>query len=217
MKEISMINYKTIREQVSTYIRDQILQSKIKPGERILEQEIADELEISRGPVRESLRQLEQEGLLEYRRNRGCVVREFQKEDAAEIFFIRSALEAASVMYCEGNIPDSLLAQMEEVLNRMQDTADNGELTEFVEQDQMFHSLIVKACGLERLYALWNSLTPVSIALFMTDSRKNFVLKKQYLRHKQVLEALKSKNVDQAQKAIYAHYVKTEALFSDKE
>ena len=58
-----MINYKTIREQVSTYIRDQILQSKIKPGERILEQEIADELEISRGPVRESMRQLEQEGL----------------------------------------------------------------------------------------------------------------------------------------------------------
>ena len=145
------------------------------------------------------------------------MVREFQKEDAAEIFFIRSALEAASVMYCEGNIPDSLLAQMEEVLNRMQNTAENGELTEFVEQDQMFHSLIVKACGLERLYALWNSLTPVSIALFMTDSRKNFVLKKQYLRHKQVLEALKSKDVDQAQKAIYAHYVKTEALFSDKE
>ena len=208
-----MINYKTIREQVSTYIRDQILQSKIKPGERILEQEIADELEISRGPVRESLRQLEQEGLLEYRRNRGCVVREFQK---AEIFFIRSALEAASVMYCEGKIPDNLQEQMEKVLNQMQDIAEDGGLTEFVEKDQAFHSIIVKACGLERLYALWNSLTPVSIALFMTDSRKNFVLQKQYLRHKQVFEALKSGDADLAQKEIYAHYIKTEALLSNK-
>ena len=211
-----MINYKTIREQVSTYIRDQILQSKIKPGERILEQEIADELEISRVPVRESLRQLEQEGLLEYRRNRGCVVREFQKEDAAEIFFIRSALEAASVMYCEGKIPDNLQEQMEKVLNQMQDIAEDGGLTEFVEKDQAFHSIIVKACGLERLYALWNSLTPVSIALFMTDSRKNFVLQKQYLRHKQVFEALKSGDADLAQKEIYAHYIKTEALLSNK-
>ena len=144
------------------------------------------------------------------------MVREFQNEDAADIFFIRSSLEAASVMYCEGKIPDSLQEQMEKILNQMQDTAKDDGLTEFVEQDQAFHSMIVKACGLERLYALWNSLTPVSIALFMTDSRKNFVLQKQYLRHKQVFEALKSGDADLAQKAIYAHYIKTEALLCNK-
>ena len=200
------LNHKTIREQVAAHIRNLILQGELKPGERVLEQEIADVLGVSRGPVRESLRQLEQEGLLEYRRNRGCVVRKFSKEDAAEVFFLRSILESSSVELCGGILSSEILDAMEHVLEQMKIEMDRGSVTGFVEQDQIFHGLIAKACGMDRLYTLWNNLNSVGIALFLTDSRKNFQLKEQFLRHKKVLDALKSGDLSEEKKVIVEHY-----------
>lgn len=207
-----MLNHETIREQVSTYIREQILQMKLKPGERVIEQDLAEELAISRGPIREAMRQLEQEGLLEYRRNRGCIVKHFSREDNAEIFYLRSSLEICSVRYCGGNIPEELLWKMGDALEQMKSRIEKEGISGFVDQDQEFHSLIARACGLKRLYSLWDSLTPVNIVLFMTDNRKNFLLETQYDRHMQVLEALRSKDVELACQVIGNHYNKSAAL-----
>ena len=72
--------------------------------------------------------------------------------------------------------------------------------------------MIARACGLKRLYSLWDSLTPVNIVLFMTDNRKNFLLETQYDRHMQVLEALRTRDVDVACQALSNHYNKSVAL-----
>ena len=207
-----MLNHETIREQVSTYIKEQILQMKLKPGERVIEQVLAEELAISRGPIREAMRQLEQEGLLEYRRNRGCIVKHFSREDNVEIFYLRSSLEICSIRYCGGNIPEEILSEMERTLEQMKARIEKEGISGFVDQDQEFHGLIARACGLKRLYSLWDSLTPVNIVLFMTDNRKNFLLETQYDRHMQVLEALRTRDVDVACQALSTHYNKSVAL-----
>ena len=66
------LDYRTLRENVADEIRMKILNGDMKPGDKIIEQELASEFGISRGPVREALRQLEQEGMVEYSRNVGC-------------------------------------------------------------------------------------------------------------------------------------------------
>lgn len=63
---MSKLRYQTLRENVAKVIREKILNKELKPGMRIIEQNLSDELEVSRGPIREALRQLEQEGVVEY-------------------------------------------------------------------------------------------------------------------------------------------------------
>lgn len=73
---MSKLRYQTLRENVTKVIREKILNRELQPGMRIIEQNLSEELEVSRGPIREALRQLEQEGVVEYTRNVGCSVKE---------------------------------------------------------------------------------------------------------------------------------------------
>ena len=208
-----MINYQTIREQVANYLRSKILHLEILPGERVLEQDIADELGVSRGPVRESLRQLEQEGLLEYRRNRGCIVRKFEKADAAEVFYIRAKLESAAAEACGGLLDENILQEMRDILLEIKAACEEGNTATFFEKDEVFHALLIKACGMQRLFDMWNSLSSVGFALFLTDKHQKFDVSWQYERHVQFYEAICSGDVQKAVAVIHDHYLKTNALF----
>lgn len=83
---MARLHYRTLRENVVDAIRTKILNRELVPGMRIIEQDIATEFGISRGPVREALRQLEQEGLIEYSRNVGCSVKGVSMDDVYEIY-----------------------------------------------------------------------------------------------------------------------------------
>ena len=87
------LNYKTLRQEVVDEIRQRILTGDFQAGERIKENEMAQQLGVSRGPVREALRQLEQEGLVQYERNVGCSVAQVSGQDVYEICLLRATLE----------------------------------------------------------------------------------------------------------------------------
>ena len=136
--------HETLRETVYSYLRKQIISMELRPGDRINEKLLADTLNVSRGPLREALRQLEQEGLVEYSRNRGCRVREFTVSMAREVFLIRAALEAASCRYLNGAVPAETLDRLEALLAQMKPLQGNSEesLADFIQLDQDFHSAI---------------------------------------------------------------------------
>lgn len=81
-----MIIRKTLREQVVEILRHKILSGEIKPGERIIEAKVAEELKVSRGPLREALRQIEEEGLVVYEAQKGCVVKTMTYEEMQETY-----------------------------------------------------------------------------------------------------------------------------------
>lgn len=81
---MSELLYQTLRESVVNAIRTKIMNHQLRPGERIVELELAQEFQTSRGPIREALRQLENEGIVEYTRNVGCSVRTFSFWDSYE-------------------------------------------------------------------------------------------------------------------------------------
>ena len=99
---MAKIMRQTLREQVTQAIRMKLLTGQLKPGTRIVEQEMAEELGVSRGPVREALRQIEQEGLVEYASHVGCFVKDFNAQDVYEVYLLRANLEILSVKMCDG-------------------------------------------------------------------------------------------------------------------
>ena len=82
---MSKLRYKTLRENVADEIRTRIMNQEYVPGMRIMEQNLSEELGVCRGPIREALRQLEQEGLLTYERNVGCSISSLDINDVYEI------------------------------------------------------------------------------------------------------------------------------------
>lgn len=203
---------KPLHKQISGSLRNRILRLEIKPGERILEQNIADEFDTSRGPVREAMRQLEQEGLLEYRYHGGCIVRDLKQEDASEVFFVRASLECTSLEYCKGVIAPEILEEMEVLLCQLRDAAWSGDFKLFIAKNERFHALIMEASGLRRLRGMWESLASVGAALFLPKKNKNTIMRRQYSRVARTYEALRAGEIKKAQKHIYGHYLKTGLL-----
>ncbi len=187
-----------------------------KSGERIVEDDLSKRLGISRGPIREALRQLEQEGLVEYRQNKGCVVRELRVEDAAEIFIIRSALECASVNNCKHGINEDSLRKMSNILKEMKSLSLQNSIEHFLDCDQRFHATIAEASGMKQIYRTWDALSSFNYVLFLTKKRSCFNMDNQYERHLVVYEALCTGDMQKASEAISEHYTKTSALFCEE-
>ena len=210
MIESSKVKHSTIRQQVAEIIRKDILRGKLFPGDRIVEVEIAERLEISRGPVREAIRQLEEEGLVTYSPNKGCSVTTLDPIDAWEIYLLRAELETLAIRLCKGDIGSDALKEMKISIEKMVIAAESGDITEMVEQDHDFHSAICKAANKKRLYKLWASLNSTSYAIFLTViSAKVRPLSEVPSIHQVVLEALVTCNQELACQAVTNHYLST--------
>ena len=130
---------KTLREQIAEILRKKILSGEIKPGERLIEAEISEEYQVSRGPVREALRQIEEEGLITYLSHKGCIVRELTYEDMQESYLIRSALEMLAVEIYEANLPKEYEDEIEEIIKEMEGASNLKDVYSIVELDERFH------------------------------------------------------------------------------
>ena len=151
------LTFQTLREKVAEEIRLKIFNQELTPGMRIIEQELSDELGVSRGPIREALRQLEQEGMIEYARNIGCSVREITTQDVYETYLLRSNYEILAVRLYEAKFTDEEIARMEEALELMKSlTLDN--YSKVITYGSMLHSVIVEKAGLARLTKAWADL-----------------------------------------------------------
>lgn len=207
---MAKIMRKTLREQVTDVIRLRILKGEIQPGERIVEQEMAETLGVSRGPVREALRQIEQEGLVEYVSHVGCSVKEFNDRDIYEIYLLRADLEILSVKLCEGKFSPETVARLEEICQDMAQLQDVEYFDETIRNDNEFHACIVREAGLERLYQLWSSLTPCNTIVFYTrPGPTEFAVHNQNRIHQKVLDAIRTQDQAVICQALLDHYMET--------
>lgn len=207
---MAKIMRQTLREQVTQAIRMKLLTGELKPGTKIVEQEMAEELGVSRGPVREALRQIEQEGLVEYTSHVGCSVKDFTAQDVYEVYLLRANLEILSVKMCEGRFSQQTLKKMEEILNRMDSIEDLEHFDEAIENDNEFHECIIKESKLTRLYTLWNSMSGGNTIVFYRGAGKSeYVIHNQRKIHQKVFDALKTGDVSLICSILMEHYMET--------
>lgn len=215
---ISEFSYKTLREEVVIVLRKRILNGEIKPGERIKELEISKELNISRGPVREALRQIEQEGLVIYSPNKGCTVKTISPNDMTEVYLIRSTLEALAVKIYSGNMKESTIAKLERLAEKIGEMAEKNDLSGIVENDEEFHSTIVKEADVKLLYDTWKCFEGENAAIYFTMQNSNLMPRKHLVRnHMAIVNAFKEKDLNNICQVIQTHYmVVPEDLYKSK-
>lgn len=126
--EPSIDSLQTRKDLVAIAIRDSILRGRFKPGEKLDQQQIGDELKVSRSPVREALRALDAEGLITLIPNRGAVVTERSLPELEELYFTRSLIEGIAIVRSAPNMDETTLWKLEGILDAADRTDDYGEL-----------------------------------------------------------------------------------------
>ncbi|MCP9949186.1 MULTISPECIES: GntR family transcriptional regulator [Actinomadura] len=162
-----------LADQIREFIVEGISSGRWEPGERIVERRIASELGVSQGPVREALRQLEAQRLIETLPNRGARVRDFTERDLAEIFPVRAGLERTAVELALPRLAGCLDA-LEEHNRRLGEAAGGGDLHEQMRLSIAFHREIVESAGNRLLVSVWEGLgielwTTLSLRLHHTE------------------------------------------------
>jgi DNA-binding GntR family transcriptional regulator len=146
---------------IAARLRLAILNGYFDPGARLPEESLARTMGVSRGPIREALVQLEREGLIVIRRNRGAFVAQLAREDLEEVYTLRVAIEQLAVQRAVALAKDDAIAEMQAVVDDIAARMERGITEqEAAELDLHFHDLIYRAANHRRLYETWTNLRP---------------------------------------------------------
>jgi DNA-binding GntR family transcriptional regulator len=151
----------SLGEDVADRLRQAILLGELAPGQHLREEELADRLEVSRGPVRDAFVLLEREGLIRSSRRRGVTVVELTRDDLDEIYTLRSALEPlATTLAIQRATPGDLTEIEQSLAEMVAALAGTRKITErdAADLDVSFHDAIYRAAHHDRLYAAWSQI-----------------------------------------------------------
>ena len=148
---------------ITDVLRAQILDGELEPGAHVNEVHVSERFEVSRGPVRQAVQRLVQEGLLTHARNRGTRVVELDLDDVADVYQVRAALEREAGLALLPDVPASLLDQLDEVLVEMSQAVDQDSWSAISLADVRFHQSIVNAAQSPRLSRIFSTLVAESL------------------------------------------------------
>jgi DNA-binding GntR family transcriptional regulator len=139
--------HRSLRERVYVELRERIIEAQYPAGMRLVEREIAEELRVSRVPVREAMQRLASEGFLTVQPRRGSIVAEFGAEEAAHLFDIRENLEGLAARLVAREADPAQLRDLEKLLERARRATESGRLRTLVSLNADFHRRIVELSG----------------------------------------------------------------------
>ncbi len=151
-------DYGSLSEKVYRYLRDGIAEGRYQTGDCLVEMKIAEELGVSRTPVREALKQLELEDLVSSHPNRGVVVKGFSNEDLQDVSTIRHLLEGQAAYWAAQRVNDKQLSELRDVVELMEFYTGKNDIAHLVSLDTRFHELIYEACGSRTIHHILASL-----------------------------------------------------------
>jgi DNA-binding GntR family transcriptional regulator len=192
-----------LREQVKDLLLERIVAGEYRPGDRLVETRIAQELGTSQAPVREALRDLELLRFVESEPFRGARVREISAEELAEIYPVRAAIEEVAAREAAVRLDGDVGALATE-LAAMRRAADDGDLHALVEHDVAFHRLIVEASGNRILMDVWTSLR-VEARTAVTALATGIDHHELADSHEPVLDALADRDPERAGRTLRRH------------
>jgi DNA-binding GntR family transcriptional regulator len=152
------IEQRTVQQEVVDVIRQAIVDGKLELGQHLAEAALSEQMQVSRIPIREALRQLEQEGLVTRYNNRGCFVTDFSNEDVREVFSLRSSLECMSIEWAIPRITAEDIAVLRGMIGEQRRSAHTSDFAGLAQLDMRFHEYICIKAQHSRLLKEWYSL-----------------------------------------------------------
>lgn len=207
-------NSRTLNQTVFNYIKEGILNGHYRPGQRLVQDEIARELNVSRIPVREALQRLRAEEFVNIVPHKGAVVARFTAEDLSELFTLRTILEVKAAVTAANRSSPELTEALEAILRQTRECLDRPEDMEkwnkLVALNRDFHLTLCRASGMKRTYSivlgLWDRFPGFGSAI---PGRSEIVFEE----HQAILQAIKSGKADEVETLFKNHLTRSEARF----
>ncbi|MHB1126042.1 MAG: GntR family transcriptional regulator [Bacillota bacterium] len=202
---VQLENYKPLREIVFETLREAIINGRLKPSERLMEVQVAEELGVSRTPVREAIRKLELEGFVVMIPRKGAYVAGISTKDYAEVFEIRAALESLAAGLAAERITEDELEELERLLVQLAECAENNDVTALIQVDTDFHDVLYKASRNERLVQIVSNLREQIQRFRSTSLAYPGRIRETLEEHKKLVEAISERNATLAQSLAQEH------------
>lgn len=198
----------TLQYKVTNKLRELILKGEFRMGERLMQEEWAQKLGVSRMPLREALRQLEVEGLVRIEPRRGAVVTPISVEDIEEIYQLRALLEGQAVVKSLPYLGNEEIQELEDLYHAMiKLKADESDVEVFMKLNSEFHRILRESCPWRRIQGfietLWKGIPPYTPSLLtnhLADSNEE---------HRLMLEYVKQKDEVQLRRITEKHILRT--------
>jgi len=197
-------SFRALSQHAADALRRAILAGRFRPGDRLVEREIADELQISRAPVRDALRLLAKDGLVTLAPHRAAVVSTISPDLVIDAFSVRAQLEGMAARLATRHLTADTLARLRALVEEMERAGRAGDASLLVDQDIAFHQVLTAACCrpvlLEALAAISNKTY-----LLIAASRPAYPLDRLAALHQPLVEAVASRDPERVEAAIRDH------------
>ena len=195
----------TLRERVHDHLKSEILANRYPPGSELLEVPLSEELGVSRGPVREALRSLESEGLVEITPRRGAVVVSLTKRDFLEAYQVRESLEALGVRLAVPLLTRAQLDELDAQLDAMTRHAAAGDVDAFFEVNAAFHEGFMAASENRKLIEIYRRLMAQMGPYRRPSAQLRGNVERSIAEHREILAAARSRDVEAAVALLMKH------------
>jgi DNA-binding GntR family transcriptional regulator len=199
---------RVLTDWVTATLRLAILKGHFAPGEKIDQDLIAEELDVSRTPIRESLKVLDSEGFVEIRPHRGAFITEVTGEDVRKIYEARALIEAEIVRRVTPRIPDSVLDDMKQCFDRMNEMSEDRE--RHVESDIRFHDVLAEYVDNELFQEILEGLNNRILRVRrFAQLQPGYHLRESHEEHCAIMEAIRRRDADRAAELMARHLRKS--------
>ena len=178
-------------EQITDYLRDAIVRGELSEGQRLVEEHLAEQFGVSRDPIRDALRRLEVESLVESRRT-GTYVVGISDADIDELYSLRLAVEGLATSLAMERTPPDGWSEMATLVDTLDATADQDDHEAFATADIQFHSHIYALSGHRRLLDIWYQYAPLVTTLLRAAVREDSGLHDSAAKHRLLLAMMVS-------------------------
>ncbi|MBM3722251.1 MAG: GntR family transcriptional regulator [Actinobacteria bacterium] len=202
---------RVLADVVTDDLRDAIIAHELEPGRRLAEDDLANQMGVSRGPVREALARLEREGLIVIERHKGARIASWGKSDVEEIFSLRVVLEQLAIEWACKNATAADIAALEGVIKEFRNLSEKQRNIKNVSRlDLEFHSAIFNAAHHDRLYRAWEILRSQIHSFLIYTWTRDEVTNKSLMNtwdrdHQVFAHIIKKRDVEKGLKEINAH------------
>jgi DNA-binding GntR family transcriptional regulator len=198
-------------DDVFRSLEEAILSGRMRPGDRVIETWISEQLEVSRTTVREALLMLERQGYVVSEPRRGTFVTRLSREEALDLCYNRALLESFAVRSGYSRIDEQMIGRMSAILDQMRQCHLPDDVPGLIQLDLSFHRLLVELAGSRRLLDMWSSLNGQIGALFLCGlEHQHASIDDVVAFHLKLLDGIRSGDQQLAQQTIIEHYVREE-------
>lgn len=197
----------TVVDYAIDALRDAIREGRLVPGQRLVVSDVSQMLAVSAGPIREAIRRLTGEGLVEIVPHRGALVRKLSAKDLAEIFDLRQVVEGLLARSATEHFGDDphWAVELDAIMAAMDKFAAAGDLSAFLENNQSFHDLIGRMAANERAHALAAQLVLPIYQFRLPHRMSSYDVQRAHEEHREIAAAIRSGDAERAERTMQAH------------